>query len=82
MLLHKNVANRTFLEVQWLRLDAPNAEGMCSIPSQGTKIPHAAQCGKKKKSSKHHCLCAFHSLLLLLLLLLSHFSHVRLYATP
>ena len=49
MLLHKNVANRTFLEVQWLRLDAPNAEGMCSIPSQGTKIPHAAQCGKKKK---------------------------------
>lgn len=38
MLLHKNVANRTFLEVKWLRLHVPNAAGMCSIPSQGTKI--------------------------------------------
>lgn len=26
--------------VQWLRLRAPNAEGMSSIPSQGTQIPH------------------------------------------
>ena len=43
MLLHKNVANWTFLEVQWLRLHVPNAAGMCSIPSQGTKIQ------KKKK---------------------------------
>ena len=40
--------------VQWLRLCASNAKGMGSIPVQGTKIPHAAQCGqenilKKKK---------------------------------
>ena len=27
--------------VQWLGLGASNAEGTGSIPSQGTKIPHA-----------------------------------------
>ena len=36
----------TFLVVQWLRLYAPNRGGMCSIPGQGTKIPHAHQRGK------------------------------------
>ena len=28
--------------VQWLRCLAPNAEGLGSIPGQGTKIPHPA----------------------------------------
>ena len=36
-----NVTNYgTSLAVQWLRLRAPNARGMDSIPDQGTKIPH------------------------------------------
>ena len=35
--------------VQWLRLQAPNAGGLGSIPSWGTKIPHAASCDQKKK---------------------------------
>ena len=32
----------TPLPVQWLRLHDSNAQGMSSIPGQGTKIPHAA----------------------------------------
>ena len=31
--------------VPWLRLHASDARGTCSIPDQGTKIPHAAKCG-------------------------------------
>ena len=38
--------------VQWLRLCTSNAEGMDSIPGQGTKIPHAARFRKKKKKKK------------------------------
>ena len=37
----------TSLMVQWLRLYAPNTREVGSIPCQGTKIPHATQCGKK-----------------------------------
>ena len=33
----------THLAVQWLGLHAPTAGGMGLIPSQVTKIPHAAQ---------------------------------------
>ena len=44
-----NIYCGTSLAVQWLRLCASNAGGMGSIPSQGTKIPHAAQQKKKKK---------------------------------
>ena len=39
----------TSLVVQWLRLCAPNAGDMGSIPGQGTKIPHACRARKKKK---------------------------------
>ena len=38
--------------VQWLRLHASNAGGMGSIPGQGTKIPHASQCGQIEKKKK------------------------------
>ena len=38
---------RTSLAVQWLRLRASNAGGAGSIPGWGTRIPHAAQHGKK-----------------------------------
>ena len=38
--------------VQWLRLQAPNAGGLGSIPSWGTKIPHAASCDHKKKKKE------------------------------
>ena len=37
---------RTSQVVQWLRLCAPNAEGMGLIPGQGTKIPHAVGVAK------------------------------------
>ena len=39
----------TSLAVQWLRLLAPSAGHMGSIPGQGTKIPHAAWLGQKKR---------------------------------
>ena len=37
------------LVVQWLKLQASNAEGTGSIPGQGTKIPHAKWHGQKIK---------------------------------
>jgi len=44
--------------VQWLRLHAPIAGGMGSIPGWGTKIPHAVKSSKKKERNyvpdKHH----------------------------
>ena len=41
----------TSLELQWLRLHAPNAGGMGLIPGGGTKAPHPSQhqCGQKQK---------------------------------
>ena len=39
---HKNRSSGTGLMVQRLRLCAPNAGGLGSIPGQGTRIPHAA----------------------------------------
>ena len=38
--------------VQWLRLHAPNAGDMSSIPGYGTKIPYASQLGQKKEKKK------------------------------
>ena len=47
-----NVTNYgTSLAVQWLRLRAPNARGMDSIPDQGTKIPHIMWPSPQKKVS-------------------------------
>ena len=37
----------TSLAVQWLRLNAPTAGDMGSIPGRGTKIPHATRWGQK-----------------------------------
>ena len=37
------------LVVQWLGLRALTAEGLVSIPAQGTKIPQAVWCGQKKR---------------------------------
>ena len=42
----------TSLVVQWLMLHASNAECMSLIAGQGTKIPHAAQCGQQIKMNK------------------------------
>ena len=36
---------------QWLRLCASTAGVAGSNPGQGTKIPHAVQCGQKRKVS-------------------------------
>ena len=38
----------SFLVVQWLGLCISTAEGMGSIPVQGTKIPLVTWCGQKK----------------------------------
>ena len=43
----------TTLAVQWLRLHAPTAGGMGSIPGWGTKVPHAIQLGHSKKKDKN-----------------------------
>ena len=40
------------MAVQWLRLRASTSGGMCSIPSQGTKIPHAMQHSQKKERER------------------------------
>ena len=40
---------RTSLAAQCLRLHAPSARCMGSIPGQGTKISHAAWCGKVER---------------------------------
>ena len=50
-LIQRNIC-RTSLVVQWLRLYAPNAEGMGPIPGQGSKIPHAIWHGQKKSPQK------------------------------
>ena len=42
----------TFLVVQWLGLWPSTTGVMHLIPGQGTKIMHAAWCGKKKKKKK------------------------------
>ena len=41
-----------FLEVQWLRLHAPNPGVTSLIPGQGTKILHAEWCGRNKTEIK------------------------------
>ena len=41
----------TSLVVQGLRLHASKAVGIGSIPSQGTKIPHAVQQKRRRKKS-------------------------------
>ena len=46
----------TSLVVQWLRLCASTAEGVGSIPSGGTKIPHASQHGQRKKNTTNFTL--------------------------
>ena len=38
--------------VQWLGLHTVTAEGMGSIPGQGTKILQAVQCGQNKQTNK------------------------------
>ena len=39
----------TFLVAQWVRLCAPNAGGVDSIPGRWTKIPHAVWCSQNKR---------------------------------
>ena len=38
--------------IQWLRLCAFTAEGVGSIPGQGTEIPQAASAAKKERKKK------------------------------
>ena len=47
----------TSLVVQWVRLHAPNAEGLGSIPGQGTRTPmHAATKSPHAKIKRYHML--------------------------
>ena len=43
----KKIKGRTFLVIQWLRLQASKAGNKGLIPGQGNKIPHAAQQSQK-----------------------------------
>ena len=45
----------TSLGVQWLRLCAFTAEGVGSIPGQGTKIPQGLGHGHGKKNKGRNC---------------------------
>ena len=45
----KTKPQRTSVAVQCLRLNAPNAGGLDSIPGRGTRIPRVMGCGQKKK---------------------------------
>ena len=55
-IMGKNFKKNTYigiaLAVQGLRLSAPNLGCTGLIPSQGTKIPHAAQPKERKKKKK------------------------------
>ena len=68
--------------VQWLGLCASTAEGMGSIPGQGTRILHAVQRGQKKKCLRHYRNLRHYyddgvisDLLYLIILLIFHPSH-------
>ena len=50
----KRRRRRSFLAVQWLRLYAPNAWGMGSVPGWGTKIPHATSPSQNKRTSNNN----------------------------
>ena len=45
--LRQETSQATSLVVQWLRLSAPSAGDMGSIPGQGTKLPSATWHGLK-----------------------------------
>ena len=46
----------TSLLVQWLRLRAPNAGGLCSIPAQGTRShTHAATKSSHATTKEPNC---------------------------
>ena len=51
---HKRPRIGNSLAVQWLGLLALTAEGLGSIPVQGTKIPQATQHGQKKKEATYY----------------------------
>ena len=52
----KTCTRRTFLVVQWVRLHAPSAGGLGSIPSRGTRShTHAATKGSHATTKKPAC---------------------------
>ena len=48
------MGGETYMVVQWLRFYAPSAEGLGSIPGQGTR-PHMLQPKKEKKNKDTSC---------------------------
>ena len=44
------------MAAQWLRLCPSTAVGMGSVPGQGTKILHAAQCSHKERKKNKEIL--------------------------
>ena len=48
LLLYKMGLVGTSLVVHWLRFCTFSADGRCSIPGQGTKIPYVTGCGQKR----------------------------------
>ena len=82
---NENYAEGNSLVVEWLRLRAPNAGGLSSIPGQGSRL-HVLQLrfGTAKGGKPPNLTLRENTVytLLLLLLLLSRFSRVQLCATP
>ena len=50
MMSNKTKFLRTSLVVEWIRLCAPNAGGLRSIPGQGTDIPHTKTTEPKSRN--------------------------------
>ena len=55
----KTKPQRTSIAVQWLRLNAPNAGGLDSIPGWGTRIPRVMGCGQKATEMHNNELLLF-----------------------
>ena len=51
----KNLRSQDFPVVQWLRLRAPDAEGLCVIPGQGTRshMPQLREPACHSKDTAH-----------------------------
>ena len=56
----KNIYIGIALAVQGLRLSTPNSGGTGLIPSQGTKIPHAAQPKERRKKKRNTYTHTYH----------------------
>ena len=62
-LVYQEAKTGTPLAVHWLRLHASTAGGVGSIPGQGTKIPHVAQCSQNNIKQLAECSVEFNKVI-------------------